>query len=1354
MIKSTLFRTWLVLMLLPVVHRAQVVDSSQYMYAALPDALFPSGFLHDQSFLRDLHEGTDYDLHLFDGSIPGKMNSKRHGELAYNDLYLSQRIKNGRLFGTSPLKLKPWPEFERQSKAQDTLGVDISLYLNWFEVHELDTNALANGWLYYDNDQVTLMPNKLWLDAAQTAQWNTPSPMDSARKAVQEFDVFFGGTNSVAHYISGQSVTLTFSLMDYLVQSNRTLPTDFYLDLGNGQGFKKVALNQKVQATYSTTSTVSELIHKDLAIRIRHNNKWLETRFQIPLIFNVSVPDLVLHTDSLDSPNCYTKKAPKKDASITVKYANKGLGLQKPVVLVEGFESSLQPYGLISYEGLSSGVILNENDEQVYQQMEKLAWLYDSLHGAGYDIVHVDFKESKQSIEDNTVSLIRALHWVNSQGADEPAIVVGASMGGLIARAALLELERYDCCQNISAYGTFDTPHDGAFVPLGIQMGAKRMEELTTILWTWSLVQTWSKALNSPTSRQMLIDHLDPSARSERADLVAFYNGEQPKTVRRFAISNGSDLNVSAPLADGDDIIAQWGSKKKVTYKHRVHTHMDSLQFNKSGGDKRDVIGYGASIEGMNSASNFLYYGHNILSNTLNFRKIKFFSKFNARKTLWVKRLDNWNVIKSADADKAIVHIQQTSNNQLNRIHQAIQGNASKLDKKSFYHDYIEAPGSSTNSAMAFGAMWNSEVLSPSHTFIPAFSALNVGEKYASQSFRGRMDIIPFHSYISPGLVDDAAGANQSHIYTDEDIIQYALHSFAGVHQEIGTNGVLKTDFNIAKQYNTYGTYPSHIEALEVASGVTLAIGNQGFVGNSNVPADGDQNLEVFVGNGCIQGELRIKGTLRIGDIPGHFATLRINKGSTLVLDKNSSLSIGPGSELIIEEGATMIIQPGASIDWNDGAITLEGTLNMDSGVDFLPVGSGTLTFAKDGVISPQSTGTIRVEQSRVNIKNLQYLTVNLAAVEFNECTVVFYDKGELKVRSDFDLTNSTVQFDGNKQWAALSVSANTTTVAHCEFIGGAPALSVASNSALSLENSTFKNALQGLKCTATPTSFYANKFYSCTTGAELHCGAVTIERNLFHGCNNGLVFSATLKNAPLQLVRNVFSSNTTYGSNITDASVRMECNDWSYNAIGHMQTGGTLSLGSNAGNILNSNTTALKFQSLQSLALNYGQNQFQNNAALDIQGTFLNSATVPHNGTHYFISTDYNSFTSSWSTDMVLGRSKVYPIKSPNTQPSSYVCPAKGPGKARDQGMDNTEQMSLTVYPNPSTSPEIQVSFSPIQQEGTLEVYGANGALIVSSQLLPGAYSKTISVANTPGTYVVRLISGGRIETARWVLL
>jgi len=77
-----------------------------------------------------------------------------------------------------------------------------------------------------------------------------------------------------------------------------------------------------------------------------------------------------------------------------------------------------------------------------------------------------------------------------------------------------------------------------------------------------------------------------------------------------------------------------------------------------------------------------------------------------------------------------------------------------------------------------------------------------------------------------------------------------------------------------------------------------------------------------------------------------------------------------------------------------------------------------------------------------------------------------------------------------------------------------------------------------------------------------------------------------------------------------------------------------------------------------------------------------------------------------------------------------------------------------LVVFPNPSTSPQVQITFSPIQQEGTLEIFDSQGALIVAKKILAGANTKTISVSNTPGTFIIRLIAGERIETARWVLL
>ena len=1333
---------------------AQVLDSTQYMYAGLPDELFPKGFLHDQSLLRLLHQGSGYDLHLYDGSIPGKLVTKRHGELAYNDLYLSQRLNNGLLFGTKPPLLKPWAEFKKQSHAQDTLGVNVSLYLNWFDVHELDSNAISNGWLSFDNDQVQLMPQKIWLDQQQSISWNTPSPLDSAKKAIQLFNVFFGGTNSAAHYVNSNQVNITFSLMDYLVQSNQILPEKFYLDLDDGQGFRQVVLNQKIQANYSTTQLSSELVYKDLAIRIRHHGTWLETRFRIPIIFNVDTPDQLIHTDSLPSPVCFPTLSPAHDASITVKFANKGLGLQKPVVLVEGFESSLEPYGIISYQGISSGIILNENDEQVFFGMAKLAWLYDSLHSSGYDIIHVDFRESKQGIVQNSHSLIRALQWVKSQQADHPAIVVGASMGGLIARAALLELERSDCFLDINAYGTFDTPHDGAFVPLGIQMGAKRMEELTTFMWKWSIVETWSKALNSLTARQLLIDHLDPSASYDRAQIEKLYNNEQPKSLRRFAISNGSDLQVAAPLDDPDDIIAQWGKKKHITYKHRVNTHIDSLRYNKSGGDKRNVLSYGASIEGMNSSSDFLYYGQNIFRNTLNFQKLKHISAFGSIKALWTKRLIFWSIINSSKGEKAILSIQQQTNSKLAAIHNRIKLKASSLKKESYFHDYIEISGSSTNSAKAFDRMLWSEVKSPTHTFIPAFSALNVGEAYADKSFRGRMDIIPFHSYISPGLVNEVVANNQEHIYTDEAIINFTLRSFEGIHQALGENGILKANFNIAKKNNAYSSYPSHIFQLKVPESLELSIGNQGFIGSSNVVADPNQDIEVFLGNGFEPGNLQIEGGLNIGDSQGHNATLRINKGSILTILKDGSVNIGPGSRLIIEKGGKLQIEPGAIIEWNDGTIVVEGWIDLAGGSSFAPSGIGTITFANEGRFSPLSTGSLLFENCNIEVKNIQHLPTNLHAVHIDESTLTFFGKGELKVRTDFNLWNTTIKYNDNKQWDGLSVSGNTTDVQHCEFIGGNPALTVHSNVDFTITNSDFKLASCGINCTATPKKFYANTFSICQTGANLTSGPMTIDRNLFYQCDSGLVFRPSIKNTGVDLLHNIFASNAQVGSQFENTILRMECNEWTYNSTGHSQSGGRISMGSNAGNTFTSNASALEFEQLSNLNLNNGHNQFSGNNNVDIKGSFASTAAVPYNGSHYYIASDYTSFSGPSSTDMSIGRDKVYISKSPNTKPSSFVCPAKGPKKINNSEDSVLSELKLQAFPNPTSSGYIELSFASFDGIGVIEIFDTKGIVIAKHILQSGIQKKSILVSNTPGTYVVKFTTQDGIESVRVVVL
>ena len=57
--------------------------------------------------------------------------------------------------------------------------------------------------------------------------------------------------------------------------------------------------------------------------------------------------------------------------------------------------------------------------------------------------------------------------------------VIGASMGGLIAKMAINDLSCFKLLlPNIVGYGSFDVPHRGAFIPVGLQAASKYYAEL------------------------------------------------------------------------------------------------------------------------------------------------------------------------------------------------------------------------------------------------------------------------------------------------------------------------------------------------------------------------------------------------------------------------------------------------------------------------------------------------------------------------------------------------------------------------------------------------------------------------------------------------------------------------------------------------------------------------------------------------------------------------------------------------------------------------------------------------------------------------------------------------------------
>ncbi len=139
--------------------------------------------------------------------------------------------------------------------------------------------------------------------------------------------------------------------------------------------------------------------------------------------------------------------------------------------------------------------------------------VFKTLSDKGYDIIFLDFAEGATYIQKNVEVFKALLRKIKQEKVGSyPNTVVGPSMGGQISRIGLAEMERDKEDHCTSLYVSFDSPHQGANIPLGIQAMA----------WAASTIDLekdqWRK-LNYPAARQLLVEHLANAAGMERIKL-------------------------------------------------------------------------------------------------------------------------------------------------------------------------------------------------------------------------------------------------------------------------------------------------------------------------------------------------------------------------------------------------------------------------------------------------------------------------------------------------------------------------------------------------------------------------------------------------------------------------------------------------------------------------------------------------------------------------------------------------------------------------------------------------------------------------------------------------------------------
>lgn len=163
--------------------------------------------------------------------------------------------------------------------------------------------------------------------------------------------------------------------------------------------------------------------------------------------------------------------------------ATHGAGIiKKPLIFVEGFDdselglaSSLFSKGidLIHIFHVLSGISIGCFDFE---------WFYN---GAGFgpeikdefDMFYVDWTNPRADIRSNAELLEKIINRINKQkhnnGSFETNVVIGHSMGGLIARYALCDMEERHALHETSCYVSYDAPQLGVNVPLGAQYAVR-----------------------------------------------------------------------------------------------------------------------------------------------------------------------------------------------------------------------------------------------------------------------------------------------------------------------------------------------------------------------------------------------------------------------------------------------------------------------------------------------------------------------------------------------------------------------------------------------------------------------------------------------------------------------------------------------------------------------------------------------------------------------------------------------------------------------------------------------------------------------------------------------------------------
>ncbi|NNL33573.1 MAG: T9SS type A sorting domain-containing protein [Flavobacteriaceae bacterium] len=352
-------------------------------------------------------------------------------------------------------------------------------------------------------------------------------------------------------------------LSDLITNTTASNITAIKIDFDDGLGLRSCALDTEIVSVYTTAGEKQlkfeiglengQVVTASSYIKIELSNSDLNTRApgdESP----ITAINSVLTYQGFGEAQAHLGTGEYK-----IYYDNVDGILDKPIFFVDGFDPGDGRTIPLMYNLLDFG--------NPVQNLAELA------RDQGFDLVVLNFP-TYVSASDNTTIIdggadfiqrnafifIELLNTINAmkEGTNKN-VVIGPSMGGLISRYALRYMEQNAMNHDTRLYMSFDSPHRGANVPIGIQYLFNYM--LNGDPAVVALEPLVNGLLGSAAAKQMLIDHysshlsvgsmflqdpgltLPEGAANFRTEFQTELDGMGfPQTTRNVSMINGSGI--------------------------------------------------------------------------------------------------------------------------------------------------------------------------------------------------------------------------------------------------------------------------------------------------------------------------------------------------------------------------------------------------------------------------------------------------------------------------------------------------------------------------------------------------------------------------------------------------------------------------------------------------------------------------------------------------------------------------------------------------------------------------------------------------------------------------------------------